>query len=209
MPYGNTGINGVSVMANGVLAPDPIPLNTPFSLRVWVSVRMDAPATDTLTLHVEVKRPDGTVPYQGDHEIALAPGDGYEFHEIGPFTADSSGYWLINLILDSALDGAELMVFAIGRHVSGDGNGNGVKVAYQQCVHCGKQLKITYTEKTGYFPIWQTCVCPACGGDNQCPGAWQISNIEVVGIAGMSMLVPILVIGGIAAIAVLAKRRKL
>jgi hypothetical protein len=105
MAYGMTAINGISLVVNGQPATDAIPHSVPLgascSLRVWISLGSDVPEPDVLILHINVKKPDSSLAFSENHEVSLNPGDGAEVPDIGTFTADRSGNWIVNLSLGS------------------------------------------------------------------------------------------------------------
>lgn len=205
MAYGTTTINGASLIVNGALAPDPIPLNTPFSIRVWVSVRMDAPSADILTLHLGILAPDGST-ISTSVDKSIAPGEGYQFPDIGPFNPVISGPWIITLILDSALDGAGIFTIGLSANVAGETPGP--QTATQRCTQCKSLLKITYTVKTGYYPVSQYFTCPVCGAQNTCSAAWDIISIEKIAGPPPNVLPILAMAAAVAFIVVVVAKKK-
>lgn len=123
MPYRTTAINGFTLLVNGQAAtdyPHSVPYEASCSFRVWVSLRMNAPQADTLTLHTEVKRADNSVAFSEDQNIYIEPGEGIA-RDTGTFIANDNGDWVVNFSLTSLNEGKRVIPDMVFMNVSGGG----------------------------------------------------------------------------------------
>jgi len=100
MPYSTTSISGVSLKANGETFPafgSTVPYGRSLGFLAWISLASDAPGPGTLTLQVDVTRPD-TYQYSLIVTQTLNPGDGSSMN-VGIGTASQAGQWTATITL--------------------------------------------------------------------------------------------------------------
>jgi hypothetical protein len=128
MPYGVTGINGITLVVaeQPVIQPYSVPYGTTCTFRVWISLSMDSPQPDTLMLDIGVFRPNGILyPSDSPYNTELNPGDGVEVAGIDSFTVDAVGAWRADFALASLNEARVVQWASRSLTVTENGGGNG------------------------------------------------------------------------------------
>jgi len=102
MPYGDTGIHGLSLSVDGQNVPgygSTVEYGASVAFNVWASLASDAPQAGNLILTVDVVDAEGNL-HTRQSQKAANPGDGVQFN-VGTFTANLAGSWTATVTLSA------------------------------------------------------------------------------------------------------------